>query len=150
MKPKDLRDGMVVRLKSGDKCLVFNGEFYDSEFLKSVNCRTCNYDDNMNSVISSRFDIQEVYDTPSAMCHVHLSNMLWERPIDWSKIEIDTKILVRDNDSEEWFRRHFAGVKDGIVYAWGDGGTSWSIGKGKRTVCWKQAKLYKEEKKDGE
>ena len=33
----------------------------------------------------------------------------YEEPeVDWSKVEVDTPILVRDFEGSDWFRRHFA------------------------------------------
>ena len=65
-------------------------------------------------------------------------------PVDWSKVLVDTKILVR-NDDTIWYRRHFAEYKEGKIFAWDIGKTSYtSSGK---MCAWTQAKLYKE---DGE
>lgn len=64
--------------------------------------------------------------------------------VDWSKVKVDTPILVKDTEEEEWQRRHFAGFKNGKVYAWHDGLTSWSaIGECERS--WKHAKLAESE-----
>lgn len=65
----------------------------------------------------------------------------YEEPsIDWSKIPVDTPILVKNNHDDEWLHRHFAKFEDGVVYAWDDGKTSWSLSSlGK--VDWKYAKL---------
>lgn len=62
-----------------------------------------------------------------------------EPPIDWSKVAVDTPILVRDSVSLEWAKRYFAKYENGSVYAWGDGATSWSS-EG-NTVAWGLAKL---------
>ena len=67
-----------------------------------------------------------------------------EPPIDWSKVPVDTPILVRDSQDEEWHRRHFAKFEDGIVYAWDDGRTSWSS-LSDEVVDWKYAKLAGDE-----
>lgn len=33
----------------------------------------------------------------------------YEEPeVDWSNVEVDTPILVREQEGAEWFRRHFA------------------------------------------
>lgn len=66
---------------------------------------------------------------------------LWEEvdTTDWSKVEVDTPILV-SNDGEEWNRRYFSHYEEAI-YAWGEGTTSWSSDN--RTVPWKYAKLAK-------
>lgn len=62
--------------------------------------------------------------------------------IDWSKVPVDTPILVRDSQDNKWFRRHFANFKDDYVYAWDDGQTSWSS---LDTVEWAYAKLPEDE-----
>ena len=49
-----------------------------------------------------------------------------EPKVDWSKVEVDTPILVRQTKDGEWLRRHFAKYEDGIVYTWKDGHTSWT------------------------
>lgn len=52
-----------------------------------------------------------------------------EPPTDWSKVPIDTPVLV-SNDGEIWYRRHFAGIDgDGNPKAFFNGMTSWSISK---------------------
>ena len=62
-------------------------------------------------------------------------------PFDWSKVPVDTPILVRDSENDEWLHRHFAKFEDDYVYAWEDGRTSWSSSD---EVDWKYAKLAEE------
>ena len=51
----------------------------------------------------------------------------YEEPkIDWNKIKIDTPILVRNSESDKWFKRYFAKYEGGVVYAWKSGRTSWT------------------------
>ena len=64
-----------------------------------------------------------------------------EPPADWSKVEIDTKVLVSD-DGEEWFKYYFARYEDGRVYVWYGGGTSWNTCL---TSSWEYAKLAEED-----
>lgn len=45
--------------------------------------------------------------------------------IDWSKVEVDTPVLV-SNDNKEWIKRYFARYEDGNVYCWLNGKTSWT------------------------
>ena len=66
-------------------------------------------------------------------------------PVDWSKVAVDTPILVRDSEKESWRKRYFAKYYNGIVYAWGGGTTSWSA---ERSTCWKMAKLAEGEEKN--
>lgn len=63
--------------------------------------------------------------------------------IDWSKVDVDTKILVSD-DGNVWRRRYFAKYENDKVCAFGGGATSFS-NRGSY-FSWKYAKLYKEEK----
>ena len=76
--------------------------------------------------------------------------MLWlledyeETETDWSKVEVDTPILVRYSEDGEWLRRHFAKYEDGIVYAWTDAYTSWT---GDFVTPWEYAKLAESEEK---
>ena len=44
--------------------------------------------------------------------------------VDWSKVPVDTKVYAYCGDTVQ--QRHFACYKDGIVYTWAHGGTSWS------------------------
>ena len=54
---------------------------------------------------------------------------------------IDTPVLVRDADDEEWSCRHFAGVDDeGVPLAYVNGTTSWTANHKDDTVRWKQCK----------
>lgn len=67
-----------------------------------------------------------------------------EPPVDWSKVAVDTPILVRDHENREWTRRHFAKIKNGTVFAWRGGATSWSEDD-EEAVPWKYAKLAESE-----
>lgn len=51
-----------------------------------------------------------------------------EPEIDWSKVAVDTPVLV-SNDGEEWKRRYFSRVSCyGTVFVFARGTTSWSSG----------------------
>ena len=68
--------------------------------------------------------------------------------VDWSKVPVDTKILVSE-DGKDWYRRHFVKYENGIIYAFPDGLSSFTARYkpecGYRRVCaWKYAKLYEE------
>lgn len=69
--------------------------------------------------------------------------LLEDYEVDWSKVEVDTPILVRDFEGSDWFRRHFAKYENGTVYAWDGGDTSWSGGD--VMTAWKHAKLAESE-----
>lgn len=61
--------------------------------------------------------------------------------VDWSKVAVDTPIFVRDSINEVWKCRYFAEYKDGKVYTWRDGKTSWSNVISDRPVVWGYAEL---------
>ena len=70
-----------------------------------------------------------------------------EPETDWSKVEVDTPILVRNYEDTEstavvWLKRYFAEYKDGLVYTWTNGRTSWNEDC---TNGWKYAKLAEDE-----
>lgn len=66
--------------------------------------------------------------------------------VDWSKVPIDTKVLVSD-DGINWYRRYFAGIDTHTneYLAWSDGATSWA---NRSTMLWKYIKLYKEDEEN--
>ena len=62
--------------------------------------------------------------------------------VDWSKVKVDTPILVRADEEEAWDRRYFAKYENGHVYAWVCGCTSWTE---ENASAWKYAKLAESE-----
>ena len=67
-------------------------------------------------------------------------NCEFEEVVDWSKVPVDTKILVSE-DGKDWCRRYFAKYEGGRVYAFMDGTTSFT-GSSESSLSWKYAKLY--------
>lgn len=95
-------------------------------------------------------DIFDLYDNENDSISYYeygiseLVEMNFEEDIDWSKVPVDTKILVRNYKENKWKKRYFAKYENGTVYAWYNGGTSYSQSD---TIDWDCAKLYKGEKK---
>ena len=91
-----------------------------------------------------------LFDNHNFSCYDDALNWLFseykeEKEVDWSKVKVDTPILVKDTEEGEWRKRHFSGFKNGKVYAWCDGATSWTA-DGKYDVnSWKYAKLAESE-----
>lgn len=63
--------------------------------------------------------------------------------VDWSKVKVDTPILVSE-DAKEWNKRYFAKFEYGVVWSFCDGRTSWTARKND-TISWKYAKLAESE-----
>lgn len=116
---------MKNKEKYADKIINYKGSNFCNEFviptiLKSCECLgSCE-----RCIMLQLLWLEEEYTEPK---------------IDWSKVEVDTPILVRNSDIEIWERRHFAKFEDGKVYTWYGGRTSWSTDD--RIVDWRYAKL---------
>lgn len=84
-------------------------------------------------------------------CEYSLFKWLYEEctepQVDWSKVKVDTPILVREGIGCEWMRRYFAKYEheNGKVYTWNDGRTSWNA---KYAISWEYAKLLGEANND--
>ena len=61
--------------------------------------------------------------------------------VDWSKVAVDTPVLVRDFEGAKWEKRYFAIFKNGRVNTWCGGTTSWSSENITDTISWRHAKL---------
>lgn len=61
--------------------------------------------------------------------------------VDWSKVAVDTPILV-SNDGKNWYNRYFSSFDGVDVMAWEYGATSWSVDDVDNEVYrWEYAKL---------
>ena len=71
--------------------------------------------------------------------------MLWldegyqEPEVDWSEISIDTPVLVKNREDDDWNRRYFAKAIGKKVVTFVDGQTSWTTNGG--LIDWMYAKL---------
>ena len=86
--------------------------------------------------------------------HCHMLQLLWlmeeyeepkEPETDWSKVEVDTPILVRTVEGADWVKRNFAKYEGGMVYVWNNGKTSWTALDNECVTPWKYAKLAESE-----
>lgn len=62
--------------------------------------------------------------------------------VNWKNVPVDTKIIVSHSPNSPDYCRYFAEYKDGKVYAWDYGATSWSS-DAKSKNWWEHAKLVK-------
>lgn len=65
-----------------------------------------------------------------------------EPKVDWNEVKIDTLIMVKASENGDWFKRYFAEYKNGKIYTWDNGHTSWETS---RMIEWKYAKLVEDE-----
>lgn len=86
----------------------------------------------------------------SCVCDCDAAALAWadaeyiEPEVDWTKVAVDTPIMV-SSDNMQWHRRHFAKYKDGGVYAWNDGFTSFTSKNNNAVTWWAYAKLAEAE-----
>lgn len=117
----------IKNYKGDDLC----GDFIKPKILKG-DC--CNGNSCMKCIMLQMLWFDEEYEEPE---------------VDWTKVAVDTPILVRDVENRDWTRRYFAKFENGRVYAWTDGTTEWSAEKNDRITGWKYAKLAEQEDSDG-
>ena len=103
---------------------------------KEIKCEECDFYES-DSCKGSTYNFRE-----------WLNSEYVEPPVDWSKVAVDTPILVRDSEKESWRKRHFAKYENETVYAWGNGTTSWGAFSSDSLVNWKMAKLAESEEKN--
>lgn len=60
--------------------------------------------------------------------------------VDWSKVSVDTPILVKNSYEDCWHKRYFAKYKNGVVFVFSCGSTQWS-NDGDTLVSYDEAKL---------
>ena len=118
-----LIDGGLFALKNGEPALC-----------EEIECRECDFCESSDSCGGFAYKFRE-----------WLNSEYVEPPVDWSKVAVDTPILVSDSDKESWEKRYFARYDNGIVYAWFGGTTSWNA---ERSTSWKMAKLAESEEKN--
>ena len=72
--------------------------------------------------------------------------------MDWSRVDVDTPVLVRDRHDQSWVRRYFAKYEQGKVWTFYQGTTSWSAWSQDNLTAWNFAKIanYEEEVDDYE
>ena len=117
--------------KYADEIREFKGKDFCNDFVKP-------------HILKSRGCTNTSCDQCKMLQTIWLLEEYKEPEVDWSKVEVDTPILVRHKETLCWIRRHFAKYENGKVYVWDDGGTSWSETK---KSYWKYAKLAETEEK---
>lgn len=111
--------------KYEEKIREYKGETFCADFvrpyiLKQDDC--CRMDCGQCSMIQLMWLLKE-YDEPK---------------VDWSKVKVNTPILMKETENKNWIRGYFAKYEDGKVYAWSNGRTSWTTSY---MISWKYAKL---------
>ena len=149
---KDIKPGMLVELLDFDEyglyyvtlcekgmILINNNGYYAN--LKDFNDDLSHK--RLNSIkILKVYGLSE-YENYSLKFSTRYRELLWsiEDEIDWDKVEVDTKVLVRDRPYNEWLKRYFAKYENGKVYVFDDGRTSWNC---RGITHWEETKLWED------
>lgn len=125
------RDKIFEIAVNHDTCGVKNGEVHSCEGL-------CCYECDFYSSDHCDMDFQK------------WANSEYKEPeIDWSKVPVDTPVLVRDHDNYAWMHRYFckpcSTMNNYNFEVFLDGTTSWSVCGENKTVVYKYCKLAREE-----
>lgn len=116
-------------------CVTKDGDICSCPGYFSISCGNClfdnlPFDDFSDGCVKAREDwLMQEYVEPE---------------VDWSKVPVDTPILVKNFERDLWTRRYFAKYENGKVYAWDGGRTSWSVNRPKEIIDWPIAKLAEE------
>lgn len=128
----NIKNGMHFIMRNGEKRFIINDgvygkgwDDYQLELYDTLDEYRAKYSKDFSRVGNDpayrKSDIMKIYDCDN--------NLIWERnEIDWSKLPIDTKLLVKHPNDKNWRRRYYAGVYDEtkrLVYCYRDGKTSW-------------------------
>ena len=149
---KDIKPGMLVEMSvHGEKKLRY--VTLCKEGMVLVDEEGCHsnlkyFNDDLSSRLFAEIKITKIYDL-SEYAYMSLEfstenrDLLWnvEDEVDWDEVEVDTKVLVRDEHYDKWLKRHFAKYEDGKVYVFKDGRTSWSDNG---ITHWEETKLWEE------
>lgn len=103
------------------------GRFFDKYIRPYYNCDEWQYFSDEAGAILTALWLDEEYEA---------------QEVDWSKVDVDTPILVSTN-GQDWTHRHFAEYRDGRVYAFDGGVTSWTSNV---STGWEYAKLAEPQK----
>lgn len=116
---KDTLDNMLARIVA-----VVDGK---PILCEDTDCKDCLFWDNCGEIRNRKKFVD------------WLNAEYQEPPVDWSKVPIDTPVLVSGN-GKTWYRRYFAGIRNGYREAYDVGATQWSV-YDNRTCAWPFMKL---------
>ena len=114
MRKSDLKDGMIVEYRNGERKFVFENVFYGLNGFASFEC----YDDNLLAKdLTTLFDIVKVYkktrDSFGSMLKDSKLELIWERDeTDWSKVPFGTRVRVWDFENDIRLEGKFLGYNE--------------------------------------
>lgn len=107
----------IKRIGQSDSFYVSVEEPVYNEDGSGYTCHGARYylEDTLNVLIA---DALKVYNCVKITNHVDI--------VDWSAVKVDTPVKIFHDNGSLAYRRHFADYRDGKVYVFPDGKTSWT------------------------
>lgn len=148
----DLKVGMVVESRDSKKYIAHKKFFLplDDDFNGVLYIKY--YDLDLTDKNNHIYDIVKVYTTNNLTQVLEGKydslELIWKRDaVQWDKVAVDTKILVKQSHCSEWFKRYFAKYENGKVYAWATGKDSFTANNDfdSYATVFDEAKLYKDD-----
>nr|DAK57322.1 MAG TPA: hypothetical protein [Caudoviricetes sp.] len=119
---------------------------YLEKLIKISNEENCNYESDCNTCDHNLTSCASIIEIANMGVVNHIKGVmtfeLSETETDWTKVEKDTLIEVRENEERPWDRRYFAKYQDGKIYAYLDGRTSKTESQ---IIDWEFARLAEED-----
>jgi hypothetical protein len=101
---------------------------YLEKLIKISNEENCNYENDCNTCSHNLTSCASIVEIANMGVENHIKGVmtfeLSETEIDWTKVEKDTLIEVRDFETDDWSKRYFSHYLNGQVFAYIDGRTS--------------------------
>ena len=149
---KDIKPGMLVELLDFDECGLYYVTLCEKGMiLINNNGYYANLKDFNDDLSHKRLDSIKIlkvyglseYENYSLKFSTRYRELLWNREyqVDWNEVEVDTKVLVRNNPDDNWLKRYFAKYEDGKVYVFKNGRTNWN---NEGITHWQETKLWEE------
>lgn len=134
-------DNITVKEYMENKLEMFNNLGRTKETCMGVKCSECPLNEKYNGYNCSSLEM--LY--PEEAIEIVMN---YEPKIDWSKVPVDTKVLVKDYEEEDWNKRYFAKYENGKIYTYPSGLSSFTFNEGdnnlsKNLINWRYVKLYK-------
>lgn len=134
----ELKPGTVVEMKNGEKFLL----------IKSADDGIIGW--NLTNVgnFGSGFDFNFVDKIFVVKKAAYLTDdnleLIWQRKpdTDWSKVAVNTKILVKYFQETDWHKVYFARIENGEIFAWSNGRDSFTAKSYNDVSLWDKAILY--------
>lgn len=111
MNKSDLKDGMVVTIRGGQQCILIERNLFKNNF--TLNSTLFDYNEDLTHKKNKNNDIVKVFD-------IGKLKELWKREeIDWNKVPVGTKVLVKFDYDDEYKEEIFLcsnGYGDYLTY----------------------------------